>query len=127
MSDLPDGATGRIPYVLLQRPNAGRKKEEPDMTWITVATPPFESVEQFDKIAGDQPTPPHGMEARYVGTADDGRLRFITLWASKADADRFFAHTLGPALAKSLGPEPTGAPQVIGIDVARSYVRQPAG
>ena len=97
------------------------------MTWITVATPPFASVDQFDKVAGDQPTPPEGMEARYVGKADDGKLRVITLWASKADADRFFAHTLGPALAKSLGPEPTGAPEVTGIDVARTYLRQPAG
>jgi hypothetical protein len=96
------------------------------MTWITVATPPFASIEQFDKVAGDQPAPPEGMEARYVGRADDGKLRFITLWASKADADRFFAKTLGPELAKSLGLEPTGAPQVIGIDVARSYVREPA-
>ncbi len=97
------------------------------MTWITVATPPFSSIEQFDKVADDQSTPPAGMEARYVGTADDGNLRFVTLWESKADADRFFTQTLGPALAKALGPEPTGAPAVFGIDVARSYVRQPVG
>lgn len=95
------------------------------MTWITVATPPFPTIEQFDKLAGDQRTPPDGVEARYVGTADDGQLRFITLWESKEHADRFFTRTLGPALAKALGPEPTGAPQVVGIDVARSYVRQP--
>lgn len=94
------------------------------MTWITVAIPPFESVEQFDKVAADQRTAPDGMEARYVGTADDGRLRFITVWESKDSADRFFATTLGPALARSLGPEPSGAPQVTGIDVARTYVRQ---
>jgi len=28
-------------------------------------------------------------------------------------------------LAKALGPEPVGRPEVIGIDVARSYVREP--
>ena len=33
--------------------------------WINVATPPFTSIEQ--------------MEARYVGTADDGTLRVISL------------------------------------------------
>jgi hypothetical protein len=42
-----------------------------------------------------------------------------------AHADRFFAEKLGPALAKVLGPEPAGAPEVVGIDVVRSYVRQP--
>ncbi len=95
------------------------------MTWMTVATPPFDSIEQFDKVVGHVGADPAGLEARYVGRADDGKLRVVTLWESKADADRFFAETLGPALARALGPEPVGAPEAIGIDVARSYVRQP--
>jgi hypothetical protein len=37
----------------------------------------------------------------------------------------FYAETLPPALATALGPEPTGAPEVLGIDAARSYVREP--
>jgi len=90
------------------------------MQWITVAIPPFGSIEQFDKVRAELGEAPPRLEARYVGTADDGRLRFVTLWESKEHADRFFAETLGPVLAKALGPEPVGRPEVIGIDVARS-------
>jgi hypothetical protein len=94
------------------------------MKWITIGTPPFRSIEQLDSVfsrLGDVP----GLHARYAGTAQDGTLRVVVLWESKAHADRFFAETLGPALAKALGPEPVGTPEVIGIDVARRYVREP--
>ena len=97
------------------------------MQWITVATPPFGSIEQFDTVLAHTGGEPAGLEARYVGRADDGKLRVVTLWESKAHAERFFAETLGPALAKALGPEPVGAPEAVGIDVARSYVREPVG
>ncbi len=95
------------------------------MQWITIATPPFRSVEQFDKVteAVDNAVP-EGMEGRYIGTTDEGKLRVVTLWTTKAHADNFFANTLGPALAKALGPEPIGRPEVYGIEVARSYVRE---
>ncbi|MBA3249365.1 MAG: hypothetical protein H0T66_03435 [Geodermatophilaceae bacterium] len=96
------------------------------MQWITVATPPFSSIEQFDKVTALVDTEPHGMTARYVGTSN-GKLRVVTLWESRAHADRFFAETLGPVLARALGPEPVGQPEVFGIDVARSYVREPVG
>jgi hypothetical protein len=92
--------------------------------WITVATPPFKSIEQFDAVRAQVEGEPAGLEARYVGTADDGKLRVVTLWESKAHADRFFSETLGPVLAKVLGPEPVGAPETIGIDIARSYARE---
>ncbi len=95
------------------------------MQWIGVATPAFGSLEQFDAVTAQLGGEPDGLQARYAGTADDGTLRVVTLWESKAHADRFFAETLGPALARALGPEPVGAPEAIGIDVARSYVRQP--
>lgn len=65
------------------------------------------------------------MTARYVGTATDGKLRVMTLWDTKDHADRFFAQSLGPALARALGPEPVGRPGVYGIDVAQ--LRQGAG
>ncbi|ADB31122.1 hypothetical protein Kfla_2032 [Kribbella flavida DSM 17836] len=96
------------------------------MQWIAVATPPFASIEKFDQVLARMGTEPEGLEARYVGTSNDG-LRVITLWESKAHADKFFAEQLGPALAKVLGPEPAGAPQVVGIEVERSYQRQPVG
>lgn len=95
------------------------------MQWITVATPPFDSVEQFDKVHAQQGGEPDGLEARYVGTVD-GTVRIITVWQSKAHAERFFTDVLGPALARALGPEPVGAPEVLGIEVARSYSRQAA-
>ena len=93
------------------------------MQWITIATPPFGSIEQFDKVRASVGDEPAGLEARYVGTTDDGTLRVVSLWESKAHADRFFVERLGPALAKALGPEPAGAPTVLGIDVARTYTR----
>lgn len=95
------------------------------MQWITVAIPPFESIEQFDTVSAQLGGPPDGLQARYFGTACDGKLRYIALWESKEHADRFFTETLGPVLAKALGPEPVRTPEVIGIDVARSYVREP--
>lgn len=94
------------------------------MQWIAVATPPFGSIEQFDKVMSRLGEEPEGLEARYAGTSDDG-LRVVTLWESKEHADRFFTEKLGPALTSALGPEPAGAPQVLGINVARTYTRQP--
>jgi len=96
------------------------------MQWIAVATPPFNSIEQFDAVMAQVGGEPDGLQARYVGTAD-GRLRVVTVWESKAQADRFFTDTLGPALARTLGPEPVGAPEVVGIEVVRAYVREPVG
>ena len=93
------------------------------MTYITVVTPPFDDVERFDETVRRLDGPHDGLEARYVGRADDGRLRVITLWESKAHADRFFAQTLGPLLARTLGPEPRGEVHKVGMDVARDYVR----
>ena len=91
------------------------------MQWITVANPPFNTLDTFDEITSEFGNP-EGLEARYVGTTD-GELRVISLWESKAHADRFFNTTLGPALAKVLGPEPVGQPTALGISVERTYVR----
>ncbi|MEX5633640.1 hypothetical protein [Parafrankia sp. FMc2] len=95
------------------------------MPWITVATLPIGSIDQYDAVLAQLGGEPDGLVARYVGTAD-GTLRVVALWESQAHADQFFARTLGPALARALGPEPAGTPELIGIDVARSYVREPA-
>jgi heme-degrading monooxygenase HmoA len=97
------------------------------MQWISFATPPFASVEQFDAVLAGQTAEPNGLEARYVGTTENEELRIVTVWESKAHADRFFTETLGPALAKALGPEPVGRPELVGIEVARAYTRQPVG
>lgn len=95
--------------------------------WITVATPPFTDIDTFDRLTAQFDGAPAGMQGRYVGTAEDGTLRVISLWESKEDADRFFADTLGPALARVLGPEPVGVPVATGIAVLRSYSPEPVG
>ena len=95
------------------------------MQYIAVATPSFDAIELFDRITAQVGDAPEGMLAGYAGTADDGKLRVVSVWQSRAHAERFFAEKLGPALAKALGPEPVGASEIVGIDVQRSYVRQP--
>ena len=95
--------------------------------WITVATPPFRSIEQFDEVVAQFDDRPEGMQARYAGTTEDGSLRVVSLWESKDHADRFMTERLGPALATVLGPEPAGAPQALGIDVSRAYTREAVG
>ena len=94
------------------------------MQWITIATPSFASLDQVDAVVAQLDGPPEGMEARYIGSTADGGLRVVSLWASKEHADRFLTEKLGPAVAKALGPEPNGVSEVIGIEVARSYVNQ---
>jgi hypothetical protein len=95
------------------------------MSWITIAKPPLTSVDQFNAVLAGQGGEPDGLQARYVG-ATDGEMRIVAVWESKAHADRFFAETLGPALAKALGPEPVGRPEVLGLEVAHQYVRSTA-
>jgi hypothetical protein len=97
------------------------------MTWITVAEPPFASMDQLDEVLTQLPTAPDGMQARYIGTAGDGSLRIVSFWESQAHADRFATEVLGPVLAKALAPEPAGTPSTTGVAVAREYVRQPVG
>ena len=95
--------------------------------WITIATPPFRSIEQFDEVVAHVGDRPDGMLARYAGPTEDGSLRVVSLWESKAHADRFMSERLGPALAAVLDPEPVGTPEALGIDVARSYTPEPVG
>ena len=96
------------------------------MKWITVATPPVKTIEQFDQVVSRFGEAPEGLETRYVGS-DGGKLRVVSLWSSKSHADKFFAEKLGPALASVLGPEPVGLAEVIGIEVERSFVSEPVG
>lgn len=93
------------------------------MQWIAIVRPVFESIEQFDAVTAQLDGEAVGLEARYAGSASDGKLRVVTLWESKTHADRFFTDRLGPARTKALGPEPVGTPEVVGVEVARSYAR----
>ena len=98
------------------------------MPYIVVATPSYPSLSQFDEVIERIGEAPEGLLQRHVGTAADGTLRIVTLWESKADADRFLtSDRLGAAVAQVLGPEPAGTPDRVDIDVARSFVREPVG
>ena len=93
--------------------------------WISVGTPPFSALDQIDAVLSELDGQPDGLEARYVGTTPNGEVRIVSLWESQAHAERFFADTLGPIIARVHGPEAVPARELVGIDVARSYVRQP--
>lgn len=92
--------------------------------WLTIATPPTESLDQLDKIMGS--VVPDGLRARYACQAD-GKFQIIAVWDSKDHADRFFREVLGPVLARVLGPEPSGAPAVSGMEVLREFIPAVAG
>lgn len=92
--------------------------------WITVAIPTSSSLDQIDAVLSELDPPPDGLEARYVGTTPDGEFRIVSLWESQAHAERFFTDRLAPTIARVHGPGSTPASVLVGIDVARSYVRQ---
>lgn len=92
------------------------------MSYVTVFDSPAGSIENMQKVVAEIGQPPQGLAARYAGMSD-GRLRVVAVWDSQAHADAFFAGYLGPALAKVLGPEPTGRPTAAGMEVLESYTR----
>ena len=102
--------------------SADAQHKEAVMQWITVGTPPFR-IEQYEQVLAQLGEEPAGLQARYVGTDGDGKLRIVGVCESKGHADRFYADRLGPVLLKALGSESLDAAEVIGIDVAHSYVR----
>lgn len=87
--------------------------------WLTIATPPIQSLDQLDQVMGA--ATPDGLRARYACRAE-GEFRVIAVWESKDHADRFFREVLGPILARVLGPEPSGAPAMTGMEVLREFV-----
>lgn len=92
--------------------------------WLTIATPPTKSLDHLDQVMGA--ASPDGLRARYACRAD-GEFRIIAVWDSEEHADRFFREVLGPILARVLGPEPSGAPAVSGMEVLREFIPVTAG
>jgi len=88
------------------------------MTTQTPSTP--EQFEAVDAAIGDQV--PTGLLARYLGVTEAG-VAVTALWASKADADRFFVERLRPAIQQVHGvDEPMPSHPTIGYDVTHELL-----
>jgi hypothetical protein len=84
----------------------------------TPATP--EQFEAVDAVVG--PDMPTGLLARYIGVTDVG-VAVTTMWASKADADRFFVERLRPAVQQVTGVDEPPPPQAtIGYEVTHELL-----
>ena len=68
------------------------------MAWIMLATPSFASIEQVDAVLAQLDGAPDGMEERYIRSADDGELRGVSLWQSKALTTGSSPKSSGPRL-----------------------------
>jgi hypothetical protein len=60
----------------------------------------YEQVNQKLNAQGD---PPSGLRFHAAGRADDGRLRIIEVWDSRADFDQFNEQRLTPAISEVSG------------------------
>ena len=90
---------------------------------ITTQTPANqEQFEAIDAVLGDEPVA--GLLARYTGLTDAG-VAVTSLWASKADADRFFAERLRPAIDQVPGAAATEPQASISFEVTNEMI--PAG
>jgi hypothetical protein len=92
------------------------------MTYLTITELPGRSLDHFETVQAALPDPePAGLLARYAGV-NDGALVIVSVWASKANADRFEAEDLGPAARLvNDGACPIGA-RTIGLAAADVYV-----
>jgi len=93
------------------------------MAFIRIATPPQLTAEIYDAVnakAGVDSEPPEGLLAHCAGDID-GVFQVIDVWESEADARRFDAERLGPAINEvvfagdpSQSPDPgTAAPPAL--------------
>lgn len=92
------------------------------MQYVTIADSPAASMAEHEKVMAEITGDPEGLACRYVGV-HEGHVRIVAVWDSPDHAQNFFRQQLGPALARALGPEPTGQPSVQGLNVERCFVR----
>ena len=91
------------------------------MQWIVIGTPPFTDIATFDAMCASHGGEPDGLEQRWVGRVGD-ELRVIMVWASREQAEGFFADVLLPAVAAQLGPDKR--PELVGFAAERTYRRE---
>jgi len=83
------------------------------MTYLLITKNPGGTIEGFravNDVVG--PEAPDGLVALYAGMEGDD-LAICSVWASKAQCDRFSAERLRPALDQVLGAMPDGGPPVM--------------
>ena len=73
----------------------------------------LDDFRKVNALIGDEP--PAGLLANYAGESDGG-LVITSIWASKADSDRFTAERLVPALRQHFGPDAVSGPPSTMID-----------
>lgn len=88
------------------------------MTYVITTTSPGGDLDSYHRVnarIGDEP--PAGLLHHFVGIDAAGNLAITSVWASKADGDRFAAERLLPALREVLG-DAGGNSSVIDFEVA---------
>jgi hypothetical protein len=88
------------------------------LTTQTPASP--DEFARIDAVIGDEW--PAGLLSRHQGETELGVV-VSTLWASKADADRFFVERLRPAVDQVGASEPTAAHVSIGFEVTQELAK----
>jgi hypothetical protein len=118
---MPPPARVRIVTVLEAASRAASRHEEDDIVAYAIIVDSPATLEfhraLVARLGDDHP----GAIARFAGETEGG-LRVISVWASKADSDRFFAERLGPMLAQMPGPDRAQPPQIIELDVQDYWV-----
>jgi hypothetical protein len=82
------------------------------MAVIRIVRPPMVTAETYEAVnekAGVNENPPEGLIVHTAGDVD-GQWQIVDVWESEADADRFGAERLGPAIEAVMGAAPPGPP-----------------
>jgi hypothetical protein len=103
---------------------AGSRQEEDDAVAYLIIVDSPATLEFHRALVARFGDDHPGAIARFAGETEGG-LRVISVWESKADADRFFAECLGPVFAELLGPDRVQRPQVSELDVQEWWVASP--
>lgn len=91
------------------------------MSYVHISRGPGFGWGEYERVRRELgPGAPPGQTAHHVGVVD-GVLIVVDVWDSRADADRFAAETLFPAMERA-GVTPTAAAGITGFDTVDSGV-----
>ena len=89
------------------------------MSILTIATPPFTSIEEFKRLMTAVGPEPDGLEARYVVRNENG-YRVVAVWQSREHLEAFRGR-LATAITATFG-EPSGQPLMEAFEVLDAHV-----